>query len=87
MEQRPQGGKTSSGRRNTGRCGMDQLQLMRLFSEYEEFSEGDFTPEELEAYLAYREGEPHPLSPYEWKAAYFDYYDDVKDPSRKKQDW
>ncbi len=66
---------------------MDKLQLMKLFSEYEEFSEGDFTPEELEEYLRYREGTEAPLSPYEWKAAYFEFYDDVKDPSLKKQDW
>ena len=66
---------------------MQKLDLMRLFEEYEEFSEGDFTPEELEAYLAYREGAEKPVSPYEWKAVYFSFYDDVKDKSLKKQDW
>lgn len=69
-----------------GNC-VNKLDLMRIFSEYEEFSEGDFTPEELEEYLAYRAGEERPLSPYEWKAQYFDFYDDVKDKSLKKQDW
>lgn len=61
--------------------------MMRLFCEDEEFFEGDFTPEELEEYLAYRVGAERPLSPYEWKAQYFAYYDDVKDKSLKKQDW
>ena len=66
---------------------MTQYDLMRLFSEYEEIAEGDFTPEELEEYLAYARGEEAPLSPVEWKKQYFDYYDDVKDKSLKKQDW
>ena len=70
-----------------GIIGMDRLMLMKIFSEYEEFSEGDFTPEELEEYLIYREGTPTPLSPYAWKAQYFEFYDDVKDKSLKKQDW
>ena len=65
---------------------MNRLDLMRLFEEYEEFNEGDFTPEELEAYFAYRRNAEAPLSPYEWKAEYFDFYDDVKDKSLKKQD-
>ncbi len=66
---------------------MGNLDMMRLFSEYEEFDEGDFTPEEMAEYLAYREREERPLSPLEWKAQYFEYYDDVKDPTLKKQDW
>lgn len=67
---------------------MSQYDLMRLFSAYDgEISEADFTPEELEEYLAYARGEEHPLSPPEWKARYFEFYDDVKDKSLKKQDW
>ena len=66
---------------------MNNYELMMLFSEYEELDEGDFTPEELEEYLRYRKGEEKPLSPYEWKAQYFAFYDDVKDKSLKKQDW
>lgn len=66
---------------------MALYELMKLFSQYDEISEGDFTPEELEEYLRYAEGEETPLSPAEWKARYFDYYDDVKDKSLKKQDW
>lgn len=67
---------------------MSQLDLMKLFSLYDgEIGEGDFTPEELQEYLAYASGEERPLPPSEWKARYFDFYDDVKDKSLKKQDW
>lgn len=67
---------------------MSRLDLMKLFSSYEEeISESDFTAEELEEYLAYAEGEENPLPPAEWKARYFEFYDDVKDASLKKQDW
>ena len=67
---------------------MSQYDLMKLFSKYDgEISEGDFTPEELAEYLRYAEGEEIPLSPYEWKERYLEFYDDVKDKSLKKQDW
>lgn len=66
---------------------MNKLKLLKLFSEYEELSEGDFTPGEIEDFAAYLEGAEAPLSPREWKARYFNYYDDVKDKSLKKQDW
>ena len=67
---------------------MSQSDLMKLFSRYDsEVTEGDFTPEELEEYLAYANGEENPLPPAEWKRQYFDFYDDVKDKSLKKQDW
>ena len=66
---------------------MSNYRMMKLFEQFEEISEGDFTPEELEAYLAYAEKESAPLSPAEWKRTYFDFYDDVKDKSLKKQDW
>lgn len=66
---------------------MNKLELLKLFSEYEELSEGDFTPGEIEEFAAYPEGTQAPLSPREWKARYFNYYDDVKDKSLKKQDW
>ncbi len=62
---------------------MTQWEMMKLFSEFEEISEGDFTPEELEEFFAER-GE---ALPDDWKKRYFDYYDDVKDKSLKKQDW
>ncbi len=66
---------------------MTEYDLMRLFSQFEEFDIGDFSPEELAAYCAYAEREEKPLSPADWKAQYFDFYDDVKDKSLKKQDW
>lgn len=67
---------------------ISKLDLLKLFSQYDgEISEGDFTPEELEEYLREMCGEEPPLSPAEWKARYFAYYDDVKDKSLKKQDW
>lgn len=67
---------------------MSEYDLMKLFSQYEgEISMSDFTPEELEEYLRYAEREEAPLSPAGWKAQYFDFYDDVKDKSLKKQDW
>ncbi len=67
---------------------MSQLDLMKLFSRYDsEVSEGDFSPEELQEYLSYAEGQESPLSPAEWKKKYFEFYDDVKDKSLKKQDW
>lgn len=70
---------------------MSEYDLMKLFSQFDgEVNESDFTPEELMEYLALRDGAdrsgaPHTLS--EWKAAYFSFYDDVKDKSLKKQDW
>ncbi len=68
---------------------MSEYDMMKLFSQYDgEISASDFTPEELEEYLQYANGEEgEPLSPAEWKARYFDFYDDVKDKSLKKQDW
>ena len=67
---------------------MSQADLMKFFSRYDsEVTEGDFTPEEIEEYLRYAKDEDAPLSPAEWKAKYFEYYDDVKDKTLKKQDW
>lgn len=67
---------------------MSQYELMKLFEKFDsEISEADFTPDELEAYLHDMETESKPLSPAEWKANYFSFYDDVKDKSLKKQDW
>ena len=67
---------------------MSQSDLMKLFSKYDgEISECDFTPEELQEYLTYAEREERPLSPAEWKERYFEFYDDIKDKSLKKQDW
>ena len=66
---------------------ISQYDLMKFFSQFEEVEAGDFTPEEIEEYLAYARGEEKPLPPEEWKRQYFAYYDDVKDKSLKRQDW
>ncbi len=67
---------------------MSQLDLMKLFSQYEgEISLSDFTPQELQEYLDFVKDNDAPLSPAAWKARYFEFYDDVKDKSLKKQDW
>lgn len=67
---------------------MSDYDMMKLFSQFDgEASESDFTPEELQEYLDYRDGAEKPLSIAEWKRAYFEKYDDVKDKSLKKQDW
>lgn len=56
---------------------------MRLFEEYDgEVSMSDFSPEELEEMLGYK---PEELG--ELKKKYFDFYDDIKSPSLRKQDW
>ena len=53
----------------------------------------DFTPQELEDLLArvndvdLSSSDGKPLTKEEFKKKYFDFYDDVKDPSLKKQDW
>ncbi len=67
---------------------MSEYDLMKLFARFDsEVELSDFTPEELQEYLAYAEKEDKPLTPAEWKAQYFAYYDDIKDKSLKKQDW
>lgn len=60
---------------------MTERELMKLAESMEEFSMSDFTIEDLEkmsenvdAYAKYKE-------------KYFEYYDDVKDKTLKKQDW
>lgn len=61
---------------------MSEADLYKLFSQYEgEADLSDFTPEELQTLLR---GEGDKRSA---KQAYFDYYDDVKSKSLKKQDW
>lgn len=55
---------------------------MKLFSAYDgEVSMSDFTPAELEAALNVEQDKDAA------KRKYFDFYNDVKSPSLKKQDW
>ena len=60
---------------------MNEREMMKLAESMEEFSVSDFTVEEL---LAIRGSNS---SYTQYKNKYFDYYDDVKDSSLKKQDW
>lgn len=68
---------------------MSKLDLLKLLQTYGEETElSDFTPEELQEMLdRMEEGEELPATPAMFKEKYFDFYDDVKDKSRKKQDW
>jgi len=60
---------------------MNEREMMKLAESLEEFSPSDFTVEEL---IAMTSGDDN-YSKYKQK--YFDYYDDVKDKTLKKQDW
>lgn len=55
--------------------------MMKLAEQLEEFSILDYTVEELENLS------PNCKSKNSYKEKYFDYYDDIKDRTRKKQDW
>ena len=69
---------------------MSKLDLLKLLQACgEESNLADFTPEELQDMLErlQNDGEALPLSLAQLKERYFEYYDDVKDKSRKKQDW
>ena len=68
---------------------MSKLDLLKFFQTYgEEVELADFTPEQLQDYIdqLLQKGEL-PTTPEAFKEAYFAYYDDVKDPTLKKQDW
>ncbi len=61
---------------------MSEADLYKFFSQYDgEADLSDFTPQELETLLQ-KEGVKKPF-----KEEYFEYYDDVKSKSLKKQDW
>ncbi len=61
---------------------MSESDLYKLFSSYDgEADLSDFTPDELKELLQ----EEKLKSSY--KEKYFEYYDDVKSKSLKKQDW
>ena len=55
--------------------------MMKLAETMEEFSVSDFTVEELRAMKPSTNGYD------KYKQNYFDYYDDVKDRTLKRQDW
>ena len=54
--------------------------MMKLAETLEEFSMSDYTVEELERIRGVKGYD-------KYKEKYFEYYDDVKDRSLKKQDW
>ena len=66
-----------------------ELDFLKFLEQYgEEVELADFTPEELEEMMRSMEEQGEkPMSMEEFKEKYFDYYDDVKDKTRKKQDW
>ncbi len=69
---------------------MSQLDILKLMQRLGEETElADFTPEELETLLWEMENgdEPLPTTAEAFKEKYFAYYDDVKDKTRKRQDW
>lgn len=69
---------------------MSELDILKLMQKYGDETEiADFTPEELKELLDMLEAgdEPLPLTAQEFKKRYFEYYDDVKDPTLDKQDW
>lgn len=56
---------------------------MSVFEDFEgEVSMSDFTVEELEEMTGYS-----PKTTAKFKQEYFDYYDDIKSHTLKKQDW
>ena len=60
---------------------MSEADLYKFFSSYDgEADFSDFTPEELQNLLQ-QEGKKT------FKEKYFEYYDDVKSQSLRKQDW
>ena len=62
---------------------MNEREMMKLAESMEEFSMSDYTVQELEEMRKDKN-----LSSYSrYKEKYFEYYDDVKDRSLKKQDW
>ena len=60
---------------------MNEREQMKLAETLEEFSMSDYTVADLEKLR----GSTQNYNKY--KQNYFDYYDDVKDKSLKKQDW
>jgi len=65
-----------------------KLEILRMFEEYEDDIDlSDFSPDELEEMLSRFTEEDRPVTPEEFKKKYFEYYDDVKDKTLKKQDW
>ena len=68
---------------------MSELDILKLLQQYGDETEiADFTPDELQELLdRMRYDGELPLTKEAFKEKYFEFYDDVKDKSLKKQDW
>ena len=69
---------------------MSKLDLLKILQTYGDETElADFTPQELSELIEQMKNSDEPLllTPEEFKKRYFEFYDDVKDPTLKKQDW
>ncbi len=69
---------------------MSRLDLLKFLERYgDETDISDFSPDELQELIEKMKNgdEPIPLTKEEFKRRYFDYYDDVKDKTLKRQDW
>ena len=69
---------------------MSRLDLLKFLERYgDETDISDYSPDELQELIERMKNgdEPVPLTKEEFKRRYFDYYDDVKDKSLKRQDW
>lgn len=69
---------------------MSKLELLKVLEGYDgEVEIADFSPEELQELIERmkNDGQSLPLTKEEFKKRYFEYYDDVKDKSMKRQDW
>lgn len=60
---------------------MNEREMMKLAETLDEFSMSDYTVAELEQMSS------RGNSYSKYKEKYFEYYDDVKDKTLKKQDW
>lgn len=61
---------------------MNEREMMKLAETLDEFSMSDYTVEDLHKMRA-DTGDGYS----KYKQKYFDYYDDVKDKTLKRQDW
>ena len=69
---------------------MSKLDLLKFMESFDgEVEIADFSPNELNEFLErIKNGdEPMPQTAEEFKKRYFEFYDDVKDSSLKRQDW
>lgn len=69
---------------------MATLDVLKFLEYYgDETDLADYTVEELEEMLERMKNgdDPLPMTREEFKRKYFEFYDDVKDKTLKKQDW